>query len=151
MISSDAVDRYEEWLDEAIAGGARALVRGERMGGVVGPTVLVDAAPAMRVCAREVFAPLINLFPYDRFEDAVASVDDSVYGLQAGVFTRDVARIWYAFENLEVGGLMVNEIPSWRIDHMPYGGVKESGCGREGLRYAIEEMTEPRLMVLQLR
>jgi glyceraldehyde-3-phosphate dehydrogenase (NADP+) len=151
MIAADAVDRYEAWLDEAIAGGATALLRGERKGNAVLPTVLVGADPAMKVCAREVFAPLVNIFPYDRFEDAVARVDDSIYGLQAGVFTRDIVRIWQAYEGIEVGGLMVNEVPSWRIDNMPYGGVKESGWGREGLRYAIEEMTEPRLLVMHLR
>jgi len=151
MIAPDAVDRYEAWLDEAIGGGAKALLRGERAGNAVGPTVLVDADPAMNVCAKEVFAPLINIFPYDDFGDAVARVDESIYGLQAGVFTRDIVRIWQAYEGIEVGGLMVNEVPSWRIDHMPYGGVKESGWGREGLRYAIEEMTEPRLLVIQLR
>ena len=79
------------------------------------------------------------------------AVDDSIYGLQAGLFTRDIRRIWNAFEHIEVGGLMVNEVPSWRIDHMPYGGAKESGWGREGLRYAIEEMTEPKLLVMNLR
>jgi acyl-CoA reductase-like NAD-dependent aldehyde dehydrogenase len=151
MISADAVDRYEAWLDEAVAGGATALLRGERHGNAVLPSVLVGADPSMKVCAREVFAPLVNIFPYDRFEDAVAQVDDSVYGLQAGVFTRDIVRIWQAYEGIEVGGLMINEVPSWRIDHMPYGGVKESGWGREGLRYAIEEMTEPRLLVMHLR
>jgi acyl-CoA reductase-like NAD-dependent aldehyde dehydrogenase len=151
MIDSAAADRVELWLEEAVAGGARPLLRGRRDGNTLGPTVLVDARRDMKVCAREVFAPILNLFPYDEFEEAVRAVDDSVYGLQAGVFTRDIRRIWQAFEGIEVGGLMVNEVPSWRIDHMPYGGVKESGWGREGLRYAIEEMTEPRLVVMTLR
>ena len=150
MISGAAADRSEEWLEEALAGGATALLRGKRTGNALGPSILVGVEPDMKVCSREVFAPLINLFPYDRYEDAVAAVDDSQYGLQAGLFTRDIGRIWLAHERIEVGGLMVNEVPSWRIDHMPYGGVKESGWGREGLRYAIEEMTEPRLMVVQL-
>jgi glyceraldehyde-3-phosphate dehydrogenase (NADP+) len=150
MISADAVERYESWLDEAIAGGARPLQRGTRSGNAVGPTILSEVDPTMRVSSREVFAPLVNLFTYDRFEDAVERVDDSQYGLQAGVFTHDIRRIWHAFEHIEVGGLMVNEVPSWRIDHMPYGGVKDSGWGREGLRYAIEEMTEPRLLMVNL-
>jgi len=151
MIQPEAAERAVAWIDEAIAGGARALVRGRREGNALGPTILVDAQPDMKVCAREVFAPIINLFPYDDFEAAVAAVDDSIYGLQAGLFTRDIRRIWQAYEGIEVGGLMVNEVPSWRIDHMPYGGVKDSGWGREGLRYAIEEMTEPRLVVIGLR
>jgi acyl-CoA reductase-like NAD-dependent aldehyde dehydrogenase len=151
MIDSGAADRFEAWVDEALAGGARALVRGRREGNTISPTVLVDVRRDMKVCAREVFAPIINLFPYEDFGEAVREVDNSIYGLQAGVFTRDIRRIWQAFEGIEVGGLMVNEVPSWRIDHMPYGGVKESGWGREGLRYAIEEMTEPRLVVVGLR
>jgi glyceraldehyde-3-phosphate dehydrogenase (NADP+) len=98
-----------------------------------------------------VFAPLIGLFPYDDFGAAVKAVDDSEFGLQAGVFTRDINRIWQAYRGIEVGGLIVNDIPTYRIDQMPYGGVKDSGWGREGIRYAIEEMTEPRLMVIQFR
>jgi glyceraldehyde-3-phosphate dehydrogenase (NADP+) len=151
MIDSAAADRVEAWLDEAFAGGARALVRGGREGNTIRPTVLVDVQRDMKVCAREVFAPVVNLFPYDDFGEAVRAVDDSIYGLQAGLFTRDIRRIWQAYEGIDVGGLMVNEVPSWRIDHMPYGGVKDSGWGREGLKYAIEEMTEPRLVVVGLR
>jgi glyceraldehyde-3-phosphate dehydrogenase (NADP+) len=151
MIDSTAADRVEAWLEEAYAGGARALLRGRRDGNTLSPTVLVNVTRDMKVCSREVFAPIVNLFPYDDFGEAVRQVDDSVYGLQAGVFTRDIVRIWQAFEGIEVGGLMINEVPSWRIDHMPYGGEKESGWGREGLRYAIEEMTEPRLLVVTLR
>jgi glyceraldehyde-3-phosphate dehydrogenase (NADP+) len=119
MIDSGAADRFEAWVDEALAGGARALVRGRREGNTISPTVLVDVRRDMKVCAREVFAPIINLFPYEDFGEAVREVDNSIYGLQAGVFTRDIRRIWQAFEGIEVGGLMVNEVPSWRIDHMP--------------------------------
>jgi glyceraldehyde-3-phosphate dehydrogenase (NADP+) len=151
MIDTGAADRVMAWLDEAYAGGAKALLQGRREGNVISPTILVDAQPEMKVCAREVFAPIINLFPFDDFGDAVRAVDNSIYGLQAGLFTRDVRQIFQAYEGIEVGGLMVNEVPSWRIDNMPYGGVKESGWGREGLRYAIEEMTEPRLLVMGVR
>jgi glyceraldehyde-3-phosphate dehydrogenase (NADP+) len=151
MIDGGAADRVMAWLDEAFAGGATALLRGRREGNTFSPFVLTDVKPDMKVCAREVFAPVINLFPYDDFGDAVRAVDDSVYGLQAGLFTRDIRRIFEAYDGIEVGGLMVNEVPAWRIDHMPYGGVKESGWGREGLRYAIEEMTEPRLLVMGVR
>jgi len=151
MIDGGAADRVEAWIKEAVAGGATALFPGAREGNVISPTVLVGSTPDMKVCAREVFAPVVNLFPYDDFGAAVRAVDDSIYGLQAGLFTRDIRRIFQAYEGIEVGGLMVNEVPSWRIDHMPYGGEKESGWGREGLRYAIEEMTEPRLLVMGIR
>jgi len=97
---------------------------------------------------EEAFAPLVVLFPFDDFDAALAAVNSSEYGLQAGVFTRDLENAWRAFDQLEVGGVIVNDVPTWRVDHMPYGGVKASGLGREGLRYAIEEMTELRLMVV---
>jgi glyceraldehyde-3-phosphate dehydrogenase (NADP+) len=151
MITESAAERVETWIGEALAGGATALVGGKRHGAFVEPTVLVDATPEMKVCAQEVFAPLIGLFPYDDFGAAVKAVDDSEFGLQAGVFTRDINRIWQAYRGIEVGGLIVNDIPTYRIDQMPYGGVKDSGWGREGIRYAIEEMTEPRLMVIQFK
>jgi acyl-CoA reductase-like NAD-dependent aldehyde dehydrogenase len=105
----------------------------------------------MRVSCEEVFAPVVIVETYDDFSDALRRVNDSPYGLQAGLFTRDAKLILQAYETLELGGLMVGEISSFRIDHMPYGGIKDSGLGREGLRYAIEEMTEPKLLVLNLR
>lgn len=151
MIEEGAAVRAEEWVREAVDGGAELLTGGRRHGPMLEGTVLTRVQPQMKVCEREVFAPLVGLFPYRDFEDAVAAVNDSEYGLQAGVFTRDVRRIWHAYRHLEVGGVMVNDVSAFRIDHMPYGGVKESGFGREGLRYTIEEMTEPRLMVLNLR
>ncbi|MDH5714625.1 MAG: aldehyde dehydrogenase family protein, partial [Candidatus Aminicenantes bacterium] len=98
-----------------------------------------------------VFGPVVILAPYKDFKEAVARVNDSVYGLQAGVFTKDVNSIFYAFGEIEVGGILINDIPTWRIDHMPYGGVKDSGMGREGLKYAIEEMTELRLLIFNLQ
>ena len=150
MISTAAAERSEQWIAEAIADGARALTGGKRDGAFMQPTVMVDATPEMRICTDEVFAPLVVAFPYDDFSDAVAAVDDSVYGLQAGVFTQDIGRIWEAWRGLDVGGVIVNEIPTFRSDQMPYGGAKQSGWGREGVRYAIEENTEPRLLVLTL-
>ncbi|HEY3232633.1 MAG TPA: aldehyde dehydrogenase family protein, partial [Roseiflexaceae bacterium] len=116
----------------------------------VQPTVVVKAGPDLRVNSQELFAPVVTVQTYADFEDALRAVNDSAYGLQAGVFTSDVKRIFHAYEQLEVGGVMVNEVPTWRIDPMPYGGVKLSGFGREGLKYAIEEMTEPKLLVLHL-
>jgi glyceraldehyde-3-phosphate dehydrogenase (NADP+) len=100
------------------------------------------------VCSEEAFAPLVVAFPFSDFEAALAQVNDSRYGLQAGVFTNDLANAWRAFEGLEVGGVIVNDVPTYRVDHMPYGGVKDSGLGREGVRWAIEDMTELRLMVV---
>jgi glyceraldehyde-3-phosphate dehydrogenase (NADP+) len=151
MISEDAAERVESWIGEAVAGGAKMLTGGKRKGAFVEPTIVVDATPEMKICAEEVFAPLIGLFPYDDFGDAIKDVDNSEFGLQAGVFTRDINRIWQAYRGIEVGGLIVNDIPTYRIDQMPYGGAKDSGWGREGIKYAIEEMTEPRLMVIQFK
>ena len=151
MISEAAARRAEDWIAEAVAGGAKVLAGGKRRGSMVEPTVIANAKRQMKVCAEEVFAPIVVVEPYDQFEDAVRTVNDSPYGLQAGIFTRDAKLLFSAFEDLEVGGVIAGDIPSWRMDHMPYGGVKESGLGREGLRYAIEEMTEPRIMVLNLK
>jgi acyl-CoA reductase-like NAD-dependent aldehyde dehydrogenase len=142
--------RIAEWLDEARAAGAECAVGGTVRGAVVEPTVVVRAGPELRVNRQEVFAPLVTVQPYDDFETALAAVNDSDFGLQAGLFTRDVGRIYRAYEALDVGGVIVNDVPTWRIDPMPYGGVKHSGFGREGLRYAIEEMTEPKLLVINL-
>jgi acyl-CoA reductase-like NAD-dependent aldehyde dehydrogenase len=151
MINEDAARRATSWVDEAASAGARILAGGKRNGALMEPTVLSHTKPNMRVNCEEVFAPVVVIEPYDQFEEALRRVNDSPYGLQAGLFTRDAKLIFQAYEELEVGGLIVGDMSSFRIDHMPYGGVKDSGIGREGLRYAIEEMTEPRLLVLNLR
>ncbi|MBI4297362.1 MAG: aldehyde dehydrogenase family protein [Chloroflexi bacterium] len=148
MIDEEAARRAEEWTKEAVAGGARLLAGGVRRGNIIEPTILADADPQAKVCRLEAFAPLVNLFTVKSFEEAVAQVNDSAFGLQAGVFTRDLDHALYAFRELEVGGVIINDVPLYRIDHMPYGGVKDSGYGREGLKYAMEEMTELRLMVI---
>jgi acyl-CoA reductase-like NAD-dependent aldehyde dehydrogenase len=150
MISEAAARRAATWIEEAVAAGARIEAGGKRHGSIIEPTVLRDTRREMKVSCEEVFAPIVNVEPYDDFSDAIRHVNDSPYGLQAGVFTRDVKQLFTAFEELEVGGVIAGDISAFRIDHMPYGGVKESGLGREGLRYAIEEMTEPRLLVLNL-
>ena len=150
LISAGDAERVGAWLAEARAAGAECLVGGDVKGGVVSPTVVVKAGPELRVNAQEVFAPVVTVQTYADFEDALRAVNNSDFGLQAGVFTRDVKRIFRAYEELEVGGLIVDDVPTWRIDPMPYGGVKQSGFGREGLKYAIEEMTEPKLLVLNL-
>ncbi len=149
MISEADAIRAETWVKEAVAGGAELLAGGKRSGALLSPTVLARTVPSMRVECDEVFAPVVTLTPYDTFDEALARVNDSRYGLQAGVFTRDLGRIEQAFETLEVGGIIVNDAPTWRADRMPYGGVKESGVGREGPLYAMEEYTEPRLLVLR--
>jgi acyl-CoA reductase-like NAD-dependent aldehyde dehydrogenase len=151
MIGEDDARRAESWIQEAVAGGARVLCGGKRKGSTLEPAVLTHTKRDMKVNCQEVFAPVVVIEPYDEFDEAIERVNDSSYGLQAGVFTRDAQLLFRAFERLEVGGVIANDVSSFRIDHMPYGGVKDSGLGREGLRYAIEEMTEPRLLVLNLQ
>jgi len=147
---SDAARAYD-WIQEAVRGGARLLCGGQRRGSILEPTVLTGTRPDMKVNCQEVFGPVVTVEPYDEFADAVKQVNNSPYGLQAGLFTRDAKLIFQAYEELEVGGVVAGDIPSFRIDHMPYGGIKDSGLGREGLRYAIEEMTEPKLLVMNIR
>jgi glyceraldehyde-3-phosphate dehydrogenase (NADP+) len=149
MIDEGEAERIETWVAEAVQGGARVLTGGRRLGGAAyAPTVLTNVPADARVCVEEVFAPLVALFPFEQFEAAVHEVNRTNYGLQAGVFTTHLERTLQAFDGLEVGGVIVNDVPTWRIDHMPYGGVKDSGLGREGPRYTIEEMTELKLMVI---
>lgn len=150
MISRGDAERVAGWLSEAREAGARFLVGGGVRDGVVEPTVIADASPRLSVNSREVFAPVVTVQPYTEFTEALHAVNDSDFGLQAGVFTRDVKLLFDAFSALEVGGVMANEVPTWRVDQMPYGGVKDSGTGREGIRWAVEEMTEPKLMALNL-
>src|SRR6266852_2907539 len=147
---SDAV-RASDWIQEAVRGGARLLVGGQRQGPMLEPAVLTGTRPDMKVNCQEIFAPVVTVEPYDDFNDAVRQINNSPYGLQAGIFTRDAKLLFNAYEELEVGGLIAGDVPSFRIDHMPYGGIKDSGLGREGLRYAIEEMTEPKLLVMNLK
>ena len=147
---SDAIRAYD-WVQEAVRGGARSLVGGKRSGSLLEPTVLTGTRPEMKVNCQEIFAPVVTVEAYDNFDQALRVLNNSPYGLQAGVFTRDAKLLFQAYEELEVGAVVAGDVPSFRIDHMPYGGVKDSGLGREGLRYAIEEMTEPKLMVMSLR
>jgi acyl-CoA reductase-like NAD-dependent aldehyde dehydrogenase len=147
---SDAI-RASDWIQEAVRGGARLLCGGQRKGPMLEPTVLTGTRSEMKVNCQEIFAPVLTIEPYDTFDEAIKQINNSPYGLQTGVFTRDVKLLFNAYEELEVGSVIAGDAPSFRIDHMPYGGVKESGLGREGLRYAIEEMTEPKLLVMNLR
>ncbi|MBW3660636.1 MAG: aldehyde dehydrogenase family protein [Gemmatimonadetes bacterium] len=150
LIDDAAADRVEEWLSEAVDGGARILGGGDRDGRFIRPTVVTDVDPAMKLSCREVFGPVVVVDRYRDFAEAVHAVDASEYGIHAGVFTHDLRRIAYAFHHLEVGGVIVNDAPMFRVDNFPYGGVKKSGLGREGVRYAMEAMTEPRILVLDL-
>jgi glyceraldehyde-3-phosphate dehydrogenase (NADP+) len=152
MIDEGEAGRVHEWVREAVDHGARVLTGGKRLGGpLYAPTILADVRREARVCSQEAFAPVVVLGRFTSFAEAVAEVNRSNYGLQAGVFTADLERALAAFDGMEVGGVLVNEVPTWRIDHMPYGGVKDSGLGREGPKYTIEEMTEPRLLVINRR
>ena len=148
MIDEGEAERVDAWVMEALREGARVLTGGKRLGGALyAPTVLVDVPATARVCAEEVFAPLVGLFAFDDFDRAVEEVNRSPYGLQAGVFTNDLRNALAAFDRLDVGGVIINDVSSWRMDAMPYGGVKNSGLGREGPRHAIEEMTETKIVV----
>jgi acyl-CoA reductase-like NAD-dependent aldehyde dehydrogenase len=147
---TDAI-RAHDWIQEAVRGGARLLCGGQRKGSVVEPTVLSGTRAEMKVNCQEIFAPVVTIEGYHDFYDALRQINSSPYGLQTGIFTRDAKLLFDAFEELEVGAVMAGDVPTFRIDHMPYGGIKESGLGREGLRYAIEEMTEPKLLVMNLR
>lgn len=148
MIDEQAARRAEEWIKEAVGAGARLLCGGVRRGALLEATVLTDAHSEMRINSEEVFAPVATIQTFDDFSAALAEANNTRYGLQAGVFTRDTRRMFEAAEGLEFGGVMINDAPAFRVDNMPYGGVKLSGAGREGVRYAMEEMTEPRLIVI---
>jgi glyceraldehyde-3-phosphate dehydrogenase (NADP+) len=147
LIDDGSADRVESWIEEAVSGGARALLRGPRRGRLLGPAVLDRVKRTMKVSCREVFGPVLTIESYRTWDEAIRKANDSEYGLQAGVFTRDAGRMMQAWRELEVGGVVGNDIPTLRLDHLPYGGVKASGFGREGLREAMREMTEERLLL----
>ena len=148
LISEDDRDRVKSWIDEAVAGGAKVACGGEVEGRLLLPTVLTDATDDMKVCATEVFGPVVAVLRYRDFEDALRRANDTRYGLQAAVFTSDLAKAIRAARTLDFGGVLVNEVPTWRADQQPYGGVRDSGNTREGPRYAVREMTETRLVVI---
>jgi acyl-CoA reductase-like NAD-dependent aldehyde dehydrogenase len=150
MISEREAARAEAWVREAVSGGATLVHGGTREGALLQPTILADVAPAMRISCEEVFAPVVALMAYDAFEDALAQANATPFGLAAGIFTRDITRAMTAARRLSVGLLHVNDASSSRVDLMPFGGVKQSGQGREGPKYAMQEMTEERLITLNL-
>ncbi len=148
VIDHDSLERISQWVDEAVQSGAEILTGGKREDPFYVPTVLANTEADMKVRCEEIFGPVVTVSAYDDFEVAISEVNNSKYGLQAGIFTNDVNRLMTAWRDIEVGGLIANDVASFRADQMPYGGSKDSGSGREGLRYAMEEMTEPRIMVL---
>jgi len=150
MIDEPNAIRVEDWVNEAVSNGARILCGGKRKGGYYEPTILTGTKNSMKVCSLEIFGPVVSVEPFTDFEKAVKEVNNSRYGLQAGVFTDNVPEMNFAFKKLEVGGVILNDVPTFRVDHMPYGGIKDSGLGREGLKYAIAEMLEPRILVKNL-
>lgn len=147
MIDEENAKRVEEWVAESVADGAEVIWGGKRKSSYFEPTILTNVKKKCRVCCEEVFGPVVILERYKVFEEAVAQINDSRFGLQAGVFTNQIDQMNYAFKNLEVGGVIINDVPTFRVDHMPYGGIKDSGFGREGVKYAIAEMMEPKLLV----
>jgi acyl-CoA reductase-like NAD-dependent aldehyde dehydrogenase len=148
MIDDKAAGRTQQWIDDAVKEGARVLTGGKAEGRFFQPTIIENAQPQSFVCSREAFAPLVTVFKVPTFAKGVQELNNSVFGLQAGIFTNNLERALYAYEQTEAGGVIINDIPTYRIDHMPYGGVKSSGLSREGIKYAIEDMTELRLMVI---
>jgi acyl-CoA reductase-like NAD-dependent aldehyde dehydrogenase len=149
MIDEREAIRIEGWVDEARAAGAKVATGGRRAGPVYWPTVLTDVTPQMRVVSHEAFAPVASVMPYADFEEALQAADATPYGLQAAVFTKDLDRLFQALRRLNFGGIIINDAPTFRVDHMPYGGTRQSGLGREGVRFAIEEMTNIQMVVIR--
>ncbi|MEW6468046.1 MAG: aldehyde dehydrogenase family protein [Bacteroidota bacterium] len=147
MIDEENARRVEAWVNEAVSQGAKVLCGGRRDGTFYEPTVLTGTTSRMKVCSEEVFGPVVTVEKYGSFGQAVDLLNDSAFGLQAGVFTNDQREVMYAHDHIEAGGIIVNDVPTFRVDHMPYGGVKDSGQGREGVKYAILDMMEPRILV----
>jgi len=149
MISEQEAERLEEWISAAVGSGGKLLCGGTRKGAMLEATLLENVPVDQELCAGEAFGPVAVLSPFTDFDQVLAEVDDSAYGLQAGIFTSDINRAFKAWEKLDVGGVVIGDIPSWRVDSMPYGGVKDSGFGREGIKFAMEEMSEIKLMIIR--
>jgi acyl-CoA reductase-like NAD-dependent aldehyde dehydrogenase len=149
MIDVKEAERLEKWIAAAVGAGGRVLCGGKRDGAMLAATLLENVPPDQTICTEEAFGPVAVMSRFTDFDEALTQVNDSVFGLQAGIFTRDIYKIERAWDQLEVGGVVIGDVPSWRVDNMPYGGVKDSGLGREGIRYAIEDMTEIRLLAIR--
>jgi acyl-CoA reductase-like NAD-dependent aldehyde dehydrogenase len=150
LISINEAKRVEGWIESARNAGTEIAYGGQRTGAILHPTIIKNAGSTQEVSCQEAFAPIVSVNSYKTWDEAIDLVNDSLYGLQAGVYTTSMAKAFDAVERLEVGGVIVNDIPSFRVDHMPYGGVKNSGTGREGIKYSVEEMTELKLAVFTL-
>jgi len=150
MIDENNAKRVESWVNDAVKDGAIVLYGGKRKDNYFEPTIITNTKPEMNVCRLELFGPVVSIEKFDSFKEGIAEINNSEYGLQAGVFTQDTHEINYAFSNLEVGGVIHNDIPTFRVDHMPYGGIKNSGFGREGVKYAMRDMLEPKLLVKEI-
>jgi acyl-CoA reductase-like NAD-dependent aldehyde dehydrogenase len=151
MIDSKEVDRIEGWVKEARTSGASVLTGGRREGTVFYPTVLANVKPDMKVVAEETFAPVASVIACEDFEDSLRQANDTKFGLQVGVFTNDIDRVFKAVKRLNFGGVIINDTPAFRADHMPYGGNRQSGLGREGVRFAMEDMTNIQLVAIRLK
>lgn len=149
VISQKEADRMDSWIQSAVKAGAKLLCGGGRKDNLLEATLLEDVPHTEPAYCEEFFGPAACLLKFSNFEDALKLVNDSHFGLQAGIFTRDIYKAHLAWDTLEVGGVVIGDVPSWRVDHMPYGGVKDSGLGREGIKYAIEDMSEIRLFILR--
>ena len=151
MISEKEATRLHGWVEEAVAAGGKLLCGGNREGAMLEATLLEGVPTEQSICTQEAFGPVAVLSGFEDFEAALDEVNDSEFGLQAGIFTRDLYKAHRAWDKLDVGGVVIGDIPSWRVDNMPYGGVKDSGLGREGIRFAIEDMTEVRNLVIRTK
>ncbi len=149
LINEQAAMRVEAWIQEAVSLGAKIHTGGSRHGSLMEATVLTNVSHMMKVCCEEVFGPVVTISPYTKLQEALDLMNDSPFGLQAGIFTKNIDAMYQAYASLEVGAVLVNEIPTFRADHMPYGGIKDSGLGREGVRYVIQELTEPKLLIVK--
>jgi glyceraldehyde-3-phosphate dehydrogenase (NADP+) len=147
MIDEENAKRVETWINEAVEAGAKIMLGGKRMGSFVEPAIITNTKQQMKICAEEIFGPVVTVEKFSSFASAVEQVNDSVFGLQAGVFSNDAKEIDIAFNTIDAGGVIVNDVPTFRMDHMPYGGVKDSGLGREGVKYAIMDMMEAKVLV----
>ena len=148
MINETEAKRAERWIQEALESGGKVLTGGKRNGAVLEPTLMKDVPIACYVNSKEVFAPVMVLKCFNDFKEVIKELDNSDYGLQAGIFTNNLGNAMYAYENIEAGGIVINEVSAFRVDSMPYGGMKLSGMGKEGIKYAIEEMTERKILII---